>query len=657
MPAAGDATRCPVCGAELVRPPGGAPAECSQCAYVAPAVAPAAPAGDAPFSKEFQDEFEVLGKIGQGAFGEVFRVRQRSLKREVVVKFTTRPDALVLARFQREGELLARLRHPAIVQVFGAGVERDRPYLVFEYLGGGTLKARIKAGGPLPPEEAVPLACTLLDALGHAHSEGMLHRDVKADNVILTEGGGCKLADFGMVRDDKMMSELTTTGAIIGTPMYIAPELVVGEKASPATDLYSAAVVVYEMLTGVYPSHGVTLAELLTEIVKVDPERVDTLMPAVPKAIADVVQKALEKQPNDRFPDAAAFASALREALPKRRPSRRITAPVASRPPLEIDASVRRRAIGIAAAAGVACAVLIAVVAWSSRGAPPPSPPESPAATSSPESVPAAIVTRDGAGMVLVPAGPFAMGSDTGRPDEAPPRTVTLDAFYIDRTEVTNGMFRKYLAATGRTHVAATPHAPGMDRDEYPMMDLTWREAADYALWAGKRLPTEAEWEKAARGTDGREWPWGSAKPEGTRRANCRDRSRDKDRLAIAQAFGEKIVEDVGGVSDGFPYTAPVGSFPAGASPYGALDMIGNVSEFCSDWYSADYYKVAPTANPPGPPTGTVRAMRGGSFATHVNNVRAPRRDDAIESDLRVGFRCALSVVDLAAAGARVAGP
>jgi len=222
--------------------------------------------------------------------------------------------------------------------------------------------------------------------------------------------------------------------------------------------------------------------------------------------------------------------------------------------------------------------------------------------------------------IVLVPAGEFLMGSaesdrDAGA-DEKPQRRVYLDAYWIDRHEVTVGQFRTFCQATGRE---MPPVPPWGWQDDHPVLNARWEEAAAYARWAGKRLPTEAEWEKAARGTDGRRYPWGN----------------DWDTSKCASGHN----------STGS--TQPVGSYPSGASPYGVLDMAGNVYEWCADWYDKDYYAYGPERNPPGPSAGEYHVLRGGSWADLFPRLfRCAYRDYFYLPDYRhisYGFRCVRS--------------
>jgi formylglycine-generating enzyme required for sulfatase activity len=236
-------------------------------------------------------------------------------------------------------------------------------------------------------------------------------------------------------------------------------------------------------------------------------------------------------------------------------------------------------------------------------------------------------------GMVFVPAGEFQMGCDRDRnagvcnSGNMPLHTVYLDPYFIDRTEVTRGKYAQCIAA------GACDEPQGWSRYDneqthgnYPVTRVSWFNAVDYCTWAGKRLPTEAEWEKAARGSnDTRTYPWGDADPNCTL-ANSRYPDGDRWGFCVSVSDPNKV-----------------GSYPAGASPYGALDMAGNVSEWVYDWLSANYYHESEYSNPPGPTSGNAQVLRGGDYECTWNWISVAYRhsDYPTSSSVTVGFRCA----------------
>jgi formylglycine-generating enzyme required for sulfatase activity len=228
--------------------------------------------------------------------------------------------------------------------------------------------------------------------------------------------------------------------------------------------------------------------------------------------------------------------------------------------------------------------------------------------------------------MVYVPAGEFAMGSER-LDNEKPVHTVYLDSFWIDRTEVTNAQFRHCVEA-GACQAPTTcddgfPNYGDEGKANSPVVCADWSQAESYCRWAGARLPTEAEWEKAARGTDGRVYPWGNDP------ASC-------DRV-------NTYVDSEGGRCVG--HAVDVGSYPAGASPYGALDMAGNVWEWVADWYDAEYYARSPLHNPQGPESGLFKVLRGGCWLYGSSDIRTAFRveDPPTIRRYQIGFRCAAS--------------
>jgi len=238
--------------------------------------------------------------------------------------------------------------------------------------------------------------------------------------------------------------------------------------------------------------------------------------------------------------------------------------------------------------------------------------------------------------MVYVLPGEFIMGSDE-KENERPVHTIYLDAFYIDKTEVTNEQYRACVEAGACNAPSDITYYDNADYAKHPVVYVNWDDADAYCRWAGKRLPTEAEWEKAARGTGGWIYPWGNAF--------------DKSKLNFCDVNCLSEWKDTS-ADDGYAETAPVGSFPAGASPYGALDMAGNVWEWVADRYNWDYYSRSPERNPQGPDSGELAndsselgVLRGGSWEDGQGDIRCAFRFGYNLGNryFAVGFRCARS--------------
>jgi eukaryotic-like serine/threonine-protein kinase len=228
---------------------------------------------------------------------------------------------------------------------------------------------------------------------------------------------------------------------------------------------------------------------------------------------------------------------------------------------------------------------------------------------------------KDGMLEIFVPAGSFMMGdtSSTADSNEKPIHKVTLDAFWIDQTEVTNGMYRACVDAgvcDRPSSIKSKSHSNYWDNsafDNYPVINVTWRDANDYCRWMGARLPSEAEWEFAARGENSFMYPWGNNSP-----------------TSSLANYGDNLDD-----------TTSVGSYPDGSSPYGALDMAGNVYEWVNDWYDNDYYEISPSFNPPGPTSGSSHVTRGGSYDMSSRYIRTANRNLNSSSRDDIGFRCA----------------
>jgi len=260
------------------------------------------------------DRYELGACVGAGGMARVYAATDRLLERPVAVKILRHDlgdDAEVRRRFLREARTAAQFTHPNAVQVFDSGQDGGQPWIVMELIEGVNLCATL-AAGPLPVDEALRIVDGVLAALHAAHRQGIVHRDVKPGNVLLQPDGTVKLADFGIAKSiEDAAGKLTSTGGIVGTPEYLSPEQVDGEPASPASDVYAAGVLLFELLTGRPPFKSDTaVTTALAHTTQPVPD-VRAAAPGVPDHVAVAIERALAKDPYDRFADAGELRSAL----------------------------------------------------------------------------------------------------------------------------------------------------------------------------------------------------------------------------------------------------------------------------------------------------------------------------------------------------------
>lgn len=674
----------------------------------------------------------VEGLLGRGGMGAVFAAHyagdpQRKAAVKVLVPVPGEQMAerrARIGRFHREALALRRLVHDNIVQLYDFARERDGSlYLAMERLEGPTLSTLLRQHGRLPPPAAVGLILPVLSAVGAAHKVGVIHRDLKPDNIVLaTVGQGLqrrqiiKVVDFGVAR--LAGDTFTRTGQALGTPVYMAPEQANGADIDERVDIYGTAAVLYELLTGRPPfsvpdAPHANLA-VLALVMTSEPRAPRELQPDVSPALSAVVLRALRRNREERYASAEEFAAALQEALarpefipwvpPPAEPSAEggtgaslpslgtdslpgwtplvaqgpaVQLPPRERPQPAPSAESPRPLVGESvplapatqprsAAAPLTARLmtglylaLVGVIAIglvvdrlgvrtppssggsAQLGQVPSGPPTLSPGLRPAGSAPAAPSCP--AGMVPIPAGCFRMGSDDPAADidERPPRWVCLSRGYcLDRTEVDNASYQRCVRQGGcRPPGRGLPRLRWADflRPEQPVVMVSWQDAERYCRFVGKRLPTEAEWEYAARGPDSWLYPWGNEEP------SCDS--------AIVGAYALPCTGQVPwcraarqclGRNPSHP--APPGSRPRDTSPFGVLDLAGNVSEWVADWYAEDYYATAPALDPAGPAQGRQRVYRGGSWGQMGAYVRASfrnRMDPTAPGDIGLGFRCA----------------
>ncbi len=614
--------------------------------------------------------------------------------------------AELVEMFIQEGTLLAELseRSAAICQARDVGTlhknGREMPYMVLEWLEGRSLEEVIeseKAAGMAPrtPMQALVLLEPVAEALALAHRKGIAHRDVKPANVfVLGDPRGehtTKVLDFGIakvVQDaQRLAGSFAQTQGVTSsfTPAYGAPEQFSRTHGAtgPWTDVFAMGLIFTELVTHAAPLRGDDLTQLA--FCAMDPQRRPTprsLGADVPDAVEAVLRRALAVSPEDRFRDMGELWNALRGALSMdpMPPSATtdpnpiaIAAPsspaqetlrAAPAPPARSPARLFALAGGavLVAAAATASAVYLGAIRGNdpvaTKGAE-----AGDAASSAPIATPPPMPECP-AGMVKIPGGKFFMGSDDKSDEERerPAHQVTLSPYCIDATEVTVAQYKEcsdkgeckrapreneWEGITPAARKVYDPLCTIRDPEakaQHPINCIDWELATAFCAARGKRLPTEAEWEFATRGSDGRKYPWGDDVPTSGGHLNACGKE--------CVAWGRKHpdpdnpLEAMYPVDDGFPTTAPAGSFPKGDSPFGLHDVVGNVWEWTSDWYGP--YGSAAQVDPKGAETGSLRVMRGGSWnGSDPAWVRPTFRfmaPPAMRSH-GIGFRCAMPLL------------
>jgi len=538
------------------------------------------------------DGYAIEGKLGAGGFAVVYSVRDLNLKRTLAVKVLS-PDVIashsVLERFRREAETVAQLSHPNIVPLHFIGQKDDLVYLVMQCVDGGSLADRLERERQLPVDDAIRIFQEVAGALAHAHKRGVVHRDIKPQNVLIdSETGRALVTDFGIARTAEGGS-LTATGMVVGTPAYLSPEQVTGEASDHRSDIYSLGVMMYEMLAGQPPFTGPTPTAVLMKRLAGPPEPLGNLRPDVPPVVSELVDACLATDPNERIGNAADIVRALSGATP-------VSGGHTTRGGLRVQKAKQGRKSNLvtyAVIAGVVIGAVALAAVMASR-------------ISSPRA--AAAVTPVDSGMVLIAAGTYTIGSNSGPPSARPAHPVPLAAFGIGMHEVTVGDYERFVAARGVPAPWTTRPASAL-----PVTGVTYGEAVNYCAWRhpdGGRLPTEEEWEAAARGPGGRMYPWGDA--------------------------WDAAAANIAGSGRGGP--APVGSYPAGRTPEGVDDLIGNVWE----WTSSVFRQYGDSSGGSG-----LYVIRGGGFnaipSVSSNVFRGQAHPVTERANLAAtGFRCAM---------------
>ena len=614
--------------------------------------------------------YRIVCLLGRGQASVFYRACDVHDGTEVAIKEVLDPSVQTQRLFRAEARRLSGLSHPQLPTVRDHfALDGVGQYLVSDYIEGVDVQTLLQQYGPLPSELIVEWLQAACEPLGYLHQKGTLHLDIKPANIRIAPGGDVYLVDSG----------LPGLGIVPGERGYAAPEQQKqSEDVGPVADIYSLGATLYTMLTGEIPPGALQRESGLEDMLGAR-----EVNPDIAPYLSIVASRAMSLRRDARFENVQDFAAALQrpsgrpavhhQALQGRDAGRskvalRRSEPLPAAPPQrQLPTRTRRQmqqrtmvgllgvllfvvAVGAAltfwgpspllgseeedaAATATTQARVIAALTSVAPSATPTSQP-----TLLPSPTPEPVLSETGSRMLFMPGGLFRLGNDEGADDEQPSRMVSLNPYYIDETEVTNGAYAQCVSA-GECEPPAYSRASfypdyfgNSEYADYPVLYVNWYKAQAFCQWRGDRLPSEAEWERAA-GFDPERgikavYPWGDDF-EGTRLnycdTNCYQAEKDS---AYDDAYGD---------------TAPVGSYPEGRSAIGAYDMLGNVMEWTNDWYDRNYYTVAPDSNPLGPLEGFSKSVRGGSWLSKRDELGVSLRTfyDPNEHRANIGFRCA----------------
>ena len=524
-----------------------------------------------------------------GGMVEVYQAQDTVLERPVAYKQLSAAglaDEAVRARFFEEAKVGAQLSHDNIVRTFDYGeTENKQPFLVMELLNGASLASHIKDGSLGTMARRARIALEMARALEYLHSQKILHRDIKPDNVHIEAGSGrVRLLDFGIAKTEG--AHLTQVGFVIGTPFYMAPEQLSGAQVGPASDVYAFGLVLFEMLTGQRARPAETVERVLQQILTVPVDYAPLSSPEIPVELADLVREAMQADLKVRPTGFAGIISRLEVWLAGQSTPQAIPPPSALRHRLTFGQTAAMALIA-AMIGGLAVGLLGVSVARARL----PEPSASREEAMSEEA------------MISIPAGDFEFG---------PQRLKTFQGtFQIDRAEVTNERYGHFCKASKR----ALPTGFKGDNLGRPVTNVTIDDARAYCFAQSKHLPTEMQWERAARGVKGTRFPWG-----------------DKADPAPANLNSDQMVSAV--------------SMADGASAEGVLHLIGNAAEWIDQQKQPSVLaleKFASLLKPAATEDEPWYIIKGGSFrrtaAESAADLWLPVPGRYAADD--VGFRCA----------------
>lgn len=586
-------------------------------------------------------KYKIIEELGRGGMGRVFRAVNPEIGNQVAIKvlhdyFAEDPGAA--SRLLQEARATNLISDPGIVRIFEYGQTiSGTPYLIMEHLAGEPLSQRLASGGR-DPVGNLRLFAQVAAVLSAVHKRGVIHRDLKPENVMIIPdpevpgGERIKLLDFGLAKlaAEHLGQRNHTEGGVVGTPRYMAPELRLGLEINDKVDVYALGVMLFQLAAGRTPLSNSEARGLIAQRAHADPPSLLKVAPDTPPALASLVAGMLAREPGQR-PAMEDVKRSLDQIQRTREPTAPTVEPAGVRPPRRA-ADPPRRPVSLLLVA-FAAVLLLSAASYRRYQAKPRTP-------------------ADNAAMIAIPGAKAVIGADDARPDERPAHEVLLTAFSMDRTEVTVSNYTKCVTAGHCSAAYQTVWWAGISelqkqvfsqhcnwakagREEHPINCVTYEQAAQFCRWAGKRLPTEEEWEYAARGPERRRFPWGDETPTAQHLNACGIECSRAARAQGLQAAARDPVPPMYQEDDGAFATAPVGSFPRGKSYFGLLDMAGNVNEWTSSSFC--FYARAPC-------NSDLQTVRGGSWfngtTAFVTTFRRERNRPQTRN-FHLGFRCA----------------
>jgi len=623
----------------------------------------------------------IVRPIGKGGMGEVYLARDVMLEREVALKVLppTKLDREHVARFLREARACSQIEHPNVITIYNVGEEDGHYFIVMKYVRGRDLAEIVKTqGGPLPWRTALKIMRLATKGVHAVHTKGLLHRDIKPSNIMVGDDSQVVLMDFGLVREETE-SQLTLTGAILGTPVFMAPEQCLGEELDERCDIYGVGTTLYYLLTGQLPYDGSAKSVLMQVAGGKRPQPVCVVNPFVPQDVSDLVDTAMARFARDRFSSARELDRRMQRLLkqpdrpaPKVTDTTKITAEntadfnregdldlvpelepvrnIATQTGGEVVRKVVLWAVGFGALLLLLTVGLVLNSLFGNRGggghtdddtAPPVV--SNGEQDSQQKTVPDGV---DSQTMVRIPAGFVRLGNDVDKLRDhldklpVPPgysvdrwerlkksvvsdwpekqRRLYVEEFWIDKYEVTNAEYAEFVKATGHAppqHWNNQP-TPPLDIKDHPVTHVSYDDAQAYARWAGKKLPTVAQWVRAFRSDSDQYYPWGNTwEPK---RANVRENTN----------FSQTSK------------TTPVTATPDDKSSFGVFNLVGNVTEIVRDKTTDDegtwYIRKGGKWSYPGCVYGIGSAQYLFSTTSKIPLERL--------QEVSVGFRCVVEV-------------